>query len=134
MKVMSYLRVQSITGLLYKDDRLLEEYNGNVPEALDDKISRSYLLVKLTVKLLVSLGFFLGTKKCVFILSQRMVFLVMIIDSVECWFFITEKRRQKFFVIQDLILQNEIVPLVLVNVYFKGNGNTCRKAVYFLLQ
>ena len=102
---------------MYIDDRLLEEYNGKVPEALDDKISRSYLAVKLTVKLLVSLGFFLGTKKCVFIPSQRMVFLGMIIDSVECSFFITEKRRQKFVAIRDLILKNEIVPLVLVQKF-----------------
>ena len=111
LQVMSYLRQLSISGLLYIDDRLLEEYNGCVPASLDDPYSRACIAIKLTVKLLVSLGYYLGVRKCIFDPCQRIVFLGMIVDSVECSFFVTDKRKMKLSELRESILQRQAVPL-----------------------
>ncbi|MEW8546097.1 MAG: hypothetical protein AB2693_21460 [Candidatus Thiodiazotropha sp.] len=104
LQVMSFLRKLSITGLLYIDDRLLEEFNGAVPRDLEDSYSRACIATRLTIKLLISLGFYLGIEKCIFNPCQELVFLGMLVNSVECSFFITEKRRQKFISLREEIL------------------------------
>lgn len=112
LKVMSYLRKIFITGLIYIDDRLLGSFNNTVPSILDNPFARASIAIKLSVKLLVSLGYYLGVKKCIFIPCQDIVFLGMIVDSVQCSFFITEKRRQKFICLRESILGKTVVPLV----------------------
>ena len=104
LQVMSFLRKLSITGLLYIDDRLLEEFNGTVPRELEGSYSRACIATRLTIKLLVSLGFYLGIEKCIFNPCQELVFLGMLVNSLECSFFITEKRRQKFISLREEIL------------------------------
>ena len=68
---MSYLRSMSITGLLYIDDIPLEDYNGDVPSNCDNLNSRVCIATRFTVKLLVSLGFYLGIDKCIFDPCQK---------------------------------------------------------------
>ena len=109
LQVMSYLRSMSITGLLYIDDRLLEDYNGDVPSNCDNPYSRACIATRLTVKLLVSLGFYLGIDKCIFDPCQKLIFLGMWVDSVERSFFVTEKRKQKISSLRKLILSKETV-------------------------
>ena len=106
---MSYLSSMSITGLLYIDDRLLEDYNGDVPSNCDNPYSRACIATRLTVKLLVSFGFYLGIDKCIFDPCQKLIFLGMWVDSVERSFFVTEKRKQKISYLRKLILSKETV-------------------------
>ena len=94
----------------------MEEFNGPVPAGHHNPLPRSYKALKLSFRLLFSLGFFLGVKKCVFIPSQVIVFLGMIVDCV-CSFFITEKRRQKFIALGESIVRAESVPLVLIQTF-----------------
>ena len=43
LKAMSCLREPSITGFFYIDDKILEEFNGPVPNDLDNPLSQSYI-------------------------------------------------------------------------------------------
>ena len=58
LHTISYLRRQSITSLLYIDDRMLGEYAAKVPQRLDNPLSRSKIAIHLAVKLFVCLGYF----------------------------------------------------------------------------
>lgn len=117
LEAMSYLRKLTISGLIYIDDRLLEEYNGTVPITLDTPYMRSCIALRLSVKLLVSLGYFLGVPKCVFVPTQCIIFLGMIINSIECSFFITDKRKDKFLSLQALILNKQSVSLSTIQQF-----------------
>lgn len=117
LEVMSFLRKLSITGLLYIDDRLLEEYNGTVPQNMDDSFSRACIAMKLSIKLLVSLGFYLGIDKCIFRPCQEIVFLGMWVNSVACSFFVTEKRKQKIMRLREFMLDRVSVSVTCVQQF-----------------
>ncbi|MES9879789.1 MAG: reverse transcriptase domain-containing protein, partial [Sedimenticola sp.] len=114
---MSHLRDQSVSGLLYIDDRLLEEYNGQVPEIMDNPYTRAQLAIKLAVHVLVTLGYFININKSVLIPTQTITFLGMIVDSVQGSFFVTEARKSKLQNIRDHILACKTIPLVTLQKF-----------------
>ena len=58
LQAISYLRNHSIACLLYIDDRLIEAYNGEVPDSLNNAIDRSRIAIHIAVQLFVKLGYF----------------------------------------------------------------------------
>ena len=66
LHVMSYLRKQSVTSLLCIDDRMMGEYVGEVPQHLDDPVSRSQIAIHWVVMLRLFRIFFKYVKVCAF--------------------------------------------------------------------
>lgn len=60
LQAISYLRNHSVACLLYIDDRLIETYNGEVPDSLSNAIDRSRITIHIhvAVQLFVKLGYF----------------------------------------------------------------------------
>ena len=114
---MSFLRANSITCLFYIDDRLIEEYNGQAPSHLDSSRNRAELAIRYAVQLFVSLGYFINISKSVFIPTQCIIFLGMIIDSIQGSFFVTAKRKDKFKKIRDNLLQCKKVSLTTLQKF-----------------
>ena len=70
---------------------MMGEYVGGVPQHVDDPVSRSQIAIQWVIMLLVCLGYHLNMTKSVLFPTQVLTFLRMIVDSVHCSFFITEK-------------------------------------------
>ena len=117
LHAISYLRRQSITSLLYIDDRMLGEYADEVPQHLDNPLSRSKIAIHVAVKLFVCLGYFLNISKSVLFPTQVLIFLGMIVNSVERSFFITDKRKQKLRHIRESILGCTVTTLLTVQKF-----------------
>lgn len=108
----SYFRELGITCALYIDDRLVGELftdDGYWSRPIDSRVrpfSREAAEAALFVVclVLVKLGYFLGLNKCVLIPTTRLVFLGLIIDSVEQAFLVPQEKREKFASLRDLIL------------------------------
>ena len=117
LQAVSFLRKQSITSLLYIDDRLLEEYNGKVEPSMDDSCTRSRIAIHWAVLLLVGLGYFLNISKSVLSPTPVLTFLGMIVDSIQCSFFITEKRRNKIKNTRDFLLRHSTASLLSIQKF-----------------
>ena len=117
LQAISYLRNHSIACLLYIDDRLIEAYNGEVSDSLNNAIDRSRIAIHIAVQLFVKLGYFLNLSKSMFEPTQNVVFLGMIIDTVQRSFFITQKRKLKFINLRKTILQSNSVTLTTIQKF-----------------
>jgi hypothetical protein len=65
LQAISYLRDSSVSALLYIDDRLIGEYNGELQTCLDNTMIRANIAIHLAVKLFISLGYFLNLFKSI---------------------------------------------------------------------
>ena len=83
LQAMSFLRKKSISCLLYIDDRLIESFHGYVPPNLNNPFMRAQVAIRYVVRFSVSLGYFLNIDKSIFLPTQSIVFLGMIIDSAK---------------------------------------------------
>ena len=117
LQAVSYLRKRSISCLLYIDDRLIEQYNNPLPDHLDTSYTRANIAIRYSVRLLVSLGYYLNISKSVVLPTQSITFLGMIIDSKQCSFFITDKRKCKLKRLRETILQKNTVSVITIQKF-----------------
>ena len=117
LQAISFLRKKSISCLLYIDDRLIESFHGYVPANLDNPFMRAHVAIRYAVIFFISLGYFFSIDKCIFLPTQSIVFLGMIIYSAKRSFFITEKRKQKMATLREIILSNKSCPVSLIQKF-----------------
>ncbi|KAK3105648.1 hypothetical protein FSP39_002589 [Pinctada imbricata] len=110
MTAMSFIRSRGINGLVYIDDRLIEEFKGPLIKT-DTSFRRSDIAIRFVMTVLGSLGYFLNISKSILIPCQHLLFLGMVIDTPTSSFFVTEKRKLKIAVVREFILSKKRVPL-----------------------
>lgn len=117
LQAISYLRNLGISCLLYIDDRLIEQYHGEMPLQHSDSFSRATYAIKYAVNFLTNLGYFLNIEKSVFQPNQSITFLGFIVDSVNQSFFITQKRKMKFKKLRETILASSEISISLLQKF-----------------
>ena len=117
LHAVSHLRRQSVSSLLYIDDRLVGEYGGEVPKNLDDSYSRSQIAIHWAVRLFVCLGYYLNLSKSVFIPTQLLIFLGMWVDTVKRSFFVTDKRKAKLKRMRETILRGTVTSVLTLQKF-----------------
>ena len=118
---------------MYTDDRLLEEYNGKVQSSMNDSFTRSQIAIYWAVMLLVGLGYFLNISKSVLSPTLVLTFLGMIVDSIQCSSFITEKHRDKEYKGLSSKTQYSFVDInskICWLVHFYGISNSSSQTVH----
>ena len=90
---------------------------GEVPQHLDNPISRSQIAIHWVVRLLVCLGYFLNITKSVLFPTQVLFFLGMLVDTLKCTFFVTDKRKAKLKRLKEVILNGRVTSLLTLQKF-----------------
>ena len=109
LSAMSFLRQRGVNGLIYIDDRLIEEYKGPLCRVNDNHLNRSTIAIRYAIMVLGSLGYFLNVSKSVIIPTRTLTFLGLEIDTSTCSFYVPEKRKLKIACVREYILSKETV-------------------------
>ena len=117
LTAMSFLRGKGINGLIYIDDRLIEEFKGPVRFAVDCGLIRSQIAIRFAVITLANLGYVLNMKKSLTIPTQRLTFLGLEIDTVSSSFYVPEKRKLKLACIREFILSHHKVSVQVIQKF-----------------
>ena len=109
----TFFRELGISCSLYIDDRLIgdlccqEGYWSRDVDLRDGDYSQESAKAALYVvcRVLVSLGYFLGLNKCILSPVPRLQFLGMLVDTREQAFLVPPKKRRKFAMLREAILE-----------------------------
>ena len=109
----SYIRQLDVPALLYIDDRLIPPFigQGSGTRSLKDNARRAIYIV---CSVLLRLGYFLSLRKSVLDPCTRLKWLGMIANCDLLAFQISDDKKKSFATLRELILSNEICPLVLL--------------------
>ena len=131
LAAMSFLRTRAISGLIYIDDRLIEEYRGTLTRSCDSPFNRSDIAIRFAVKVLGDLGYFINTSKSVLIPCKRLTFLGLEIATQDASFYVPNKRKLKIATVREYILSNDKVPTRTIK---KFTGFVCQQFLRFRVQ
>jgi hypothetical protein len=123
MVATGYCRSLGVPVLQYIDDRWIGEAQEQGQAGHLERARRALFVV---CQVLGRLGYTLGLSKCVFVPVQFLLFLGMFLDSIRLAFVVPPKKKEKFKVLREAILDQDDVDV-------KSLQRFAGKCIYFVL-